>query len=103
MPISRDTTSGAALSGASNRATALSLNACPYRAKFVLHRRPQGWSIGATTILTRGAQTYLGAFAYRFNHRFDLRDLIANFIVDAARTKSTANRVIRGGHAEARF
>ena len=29
-----------ALSGGSNRATALSLNVCPYRAKFVLHRRP---------------------------------------------------------------
>jgi hypothetical protein len=49
------------------------------------------------------AQTYLGAFAYRFNHRFDLRDLIANLIVDVARTKPTAKRVIRGGHAEARF
>jgi uncharacterized protein len=30
------------------------LNACPYRAKSVLHRRPLGWSIEATTILTRG-------------------------------------------------
>lgn len=25
-------------------------------AMFILHRRPQGWSIGATTILTRGVQ-----------------------------------------------
>ena len=33
---------GAALSGGSNRATALSLNVCPYRAKPVLHRRPRG-------------------------------------------------------------
>ena len=29
-PISRDTTSTDALSGGSNRATALSLNSCPY-------------------------------------------------------------------------
>src|SRR5882724_9795381 len=36
MPTSRATTSNAALSGGSNRATALSLNACPY---LVLHRR----------------------------------------------------------------
>ena len=42
IPISRATTSIAALSGGSNRATALSLNVCPYRAKFVLHRRPRG-------------------------------------------------------------
>ncbi|MDP3842595.1 MAG: hypothetical protein Q8Q81_08355, partial [Oxalobacteraceae bacterium] len=46
--------SSAALSGGSNFATALSLNACPYRAISVLHRRPLGWSIEATTILTRG-------------------------------------------------
>ena len=49
------------------------------------------------------AQTYLGAFAYRFNHRFDLRNLIANLIVDVVRTKPTATRVIRDRHAEARF
>jgi hypothetical protein len=49
------------------------------------------------------AQTYLGAFAYRFNHRFDLREMIATLIVDVARTKPTAKKVIRGGHAEARF
>jgi hypothetical protein len=48
-------------------------------------------------------QTYLGAFAYRFNHRFDLRDLIANLIVDAARTKPVPKKMIRGRHAEARF
>ena len=34
--------SGDALSGGSNRATALSLNVCPYRAKSDLHRRPPG-------------------------------------------------------------
>jgi hypothetical protein len=49
------------------------------------------------------AQTYLGAFAYRFNHRFDLREMIATLIVDAVRTKPTAKKVISGGHAEARF
>jgi hypothetical protein len=31
------------------------LNACPYRAKSVLHRRPLGCSMEATTIVTRGA------------------------------------------------
>jgi hypothetical protein len=35
----------------------LSLNACPYRAKSVLHRRPLGWSMKATTILTRGGSS----------------------------------------------
>jgi hypothetical protein len=33
------------------------------------------------------AQTYLGAFAYRFNHRFDLRDMVVRLVVDAARTR----------------
>ncbi len=32
--------------GGSNLATALSLNACPYRAKSVLHRRPLGLFYG---------------------------------------------------------
>jgi hypothetical protein len=31
------------------------------------------------------AQTYLAAFAYRFNQRFDLRSLVATLIVDVAR------------------
>jgi hypothetical protein len=48
-------------------------------------------------------RTYLGAFAYRFNHRSDLRDLIANLIADAARTKPVPKRMIRGRHAEAGF
>ena len=48
--------STAALSGGSNRATALSLNACPYRADSFSHHRPLFIdSIRATTILTRGA------------------------------------------------
>lgn len=36
-------------------ATALSINACPYRANSVLHRRPLGCPMEAATILTRGA------------------------------------------------
>jgi len=55
IPTSRATTSIAALSGGNNRATALLLNVCPYRATSVLHRHPLGWSMEATTILTRGA------------------------------------------------
>ncbi len=41
-PTSLATTSAAAPSGGSNRATARSLNVCPYRATDFLHRRPQG-------------------------------------------------------------
>jgi hypothetical protein len=40
IPVSRETSSNAALSGGNNLATALSLNACPYRATEILHRRP---------------------------------------------------------------
>lgn len=40
MPTSRATTSTAALSGGSNRATALSLNLCPYLAISIPCRRP---------------------------------------------------------------
>ena len=40
MPLSRETTSNAALSGGNNLATVLSLNACPYRATEILHRHP---------------------------------------------------------------
>jgi hypothetical protein len=49
------------------------------------------------------AQTYLAAFAYRFNQRFDLRSLVATLIVDVARTRPVKEKVIRGRHAEARF
>ncbi|MBM3408218.1 MAG: hypothetical protein FJY25_12955 [Betaproteobacteria bacterium] len=38
------------------------------------------------------AQAYLGAFAYRLNHRFDLRGLIDTLTVDAARTKSVPKK-----------
>lgn len=49
------------------------------------------------------AQTYLAAFAYRFNRRFDLRGLVARLIVDVVRTPPMQERVIRSDHAEARF
>jgi hypothetical protein len=49
------------------------------------------------------AQTYIGAFTYRFNHRFALREMIATLIVDVARTKPTVKKVIKGGHADARL
>ena len=48
-------------------------------------------------------QTYLAAFAYRFNRRFDLRDLLASLIVDVARSKPVPEKVVRRGHAEAAF
>ena len=48
------------------------------------------------------ADTYLAAFAYRFNRRFDLRDLLARLIVDTARCPAVKIRVIRGG-AEAHY
>ena len=57
MPVCWATTCSAALSGGSNRATARSLNVCPYRATSVLLRRPQVLgSIEATSIVTRGGQ-----------------------------------------------
>ena len=49
------------------------------------------------------AQTYLAAFAYRFNQRFDLRGLIATLIVDVAKTRPVKEKAIRDRHAEARF
>src|SRR5258705_13495477 len=54
-PTSPATSSNAALSGGNNRATALSLNACPYFANSFSHHRPRFIDcIGATSILTRG-------------------------------------------------
>ena len=44
MPSSRDTRSRAALSGGGNLATAMSLNAGPYRATLILHCRPRSRS-----------------------------------------------------------
>jgi hypothetical protein len=46
-------------------------------------------------------ETYLAAFTYRFNWRFDLRCLVAPLIVDVARSKLVPEKVIRRGHAEA--
>jgi hypothetical protein len=44
---------------------------------------------------------YLGAFAYRFNRRFDLAGLIPRLIVDVCRTTAKPERHIR--HAEFAF
>jgi hypothetical protein len=46
-------------------------------------------------------QTYLSAFASRFNHRFDMRNLIATLIVDVAKTRPIPQKQVTGGHAEA--
>jgi hypothetical protein len=48
-------------------------------------------------------QTYLAAFAYRFNRRFDLRGLVATLIADVVRSKPAPEKVVRRGHAEAAF
>ena len=54
-PISEATTPTLALSGGNNRATALFLNASPYRAIVCPYRPQDQHHIGATTSLTRGA------------------------------------------------
>lgn len=46
---------------------------------------------------------YLGAFAYRFNRRFDLRALVARAIVDVARGSPITREKVREGHAEGGF
>ena len=48
------------------------------------------------------AQSYLAAFAYRFNRRFDLRGLVAHLIVDVARGKPARKSIIRT-HTETGF
>jgi hypothetical protein len=48
-------------------------------------------------------QTYLAAFAYRLNRRFDLRGLVATLIADVARSKPAPEKVVRRGYAEAAF
>ena len=48
------------------------------------------------------ADHYLAAFAYRFNRRFDLQDLVARLIVDVARCKPARETVVRS-HAEAGY
>ena len=41
------------------------------------------------------AARYLGAFAYRFNHRFNLVDLVLRLLVETARAPAASQRVIR--------
>ena len=41
------------------------------------------------------ADRYLGAFAYRFNRRFDLAGLVVRLIVDVCRGMAASERVIR--------
>lgn len=41
------------------------------------------------------AQHYLSAFAYRFNRRFDLRDLVAQIIVNVVRSPSVTQKRVR--------
>ena len=43
----------------------------------------------------RYANRYLGAFAYRFNRRFDLADLVVRLVVGVSRGKAAPGRVIR--------
>jgi hypothetical protein len=48
------------------------------------------------------AEPYLSAFAYRFNHRFNLRGLVARLVVDVARCAPAKKSLIQT-QAEARF
>ncbi len=48
-------------------------------------------------------QINLGAFAYRFKRRFNLRSLLAALVVDVARSKPVPEKVVWRGHAEAAF
>jgi transposase-like protein len=41
------------------------------------------------------AQHYLGAFAYRFNRRFDLRGLVARLVIDVAQAKPLRENAVR--------
>ena len=41
------------------------------------------------------AERYLAAFAYRFNRRFDLADLVVRLVVDVSRGVATPERAIR--------
>ena len=50
---------------------------------------------------TKYADHYLGAFAYRFNRRFDLADLVVKLVVDVCRAVATPLRMIR--QAEVHF
>jgi transposase-like protein len=50
---------------------------------------------------TKYADHYLASFAYRFNRRFDLADLVVKLVVDVCRAGATPLRVIR--QAEVQF
>src|SRR3989338_4189111 len=63
-PISFATKTTLALSGGSNRATTLLLNASPYRAIFHPYRPQVQDHIGATTILTRGVSEHVGQHVF---------------------------------------
>lgn len=41
------------------------------------------------------AERYLSAFAYRFNRRFDLADLVCRLVVDVSRCRAAPERAIR--------
>lgn len=49
------------------------------------------------------AADYLGAFAYRFNRRFDLRGLVARSVVDVAMCPPITRKTVKEGHAEGGF
>lgn len=56
----------------------------------MIHGRPQGHQVRQVR------RQYLGAFAYRFNSRFDLAELVRNLLDHAALTAPTYERQIRG-------
>ncbi len=45
--------------------------------------------------LRKYSACYLGAFAYRFNHRFDLADLVIRLLVETARAPATPQQDIK--------
>jgi hypothetical protein len=59
-------------------------------------------SRGTSLKYRKYASHYLAAFTYRFNRRFDLRDLVVRLIVDVARCVPFKESVVRQ-HAEAGF
>jgi len=86
---------------------------CTHRAEVVGQRKPRDlpqfkWVntvLGNLKTMVSGAykafgyrkyaDRYLGAFAYRFNRRFDLADLVVRLVVDVSRGKAAPERVIR--------
>jgi uncharacterized ParB-like nuclease family protein len=49
----------------------------------------------------KNAQSYLAAFAYRFNHRFDWCDLVSHLTVNAAQTLAVPRKVVKCGFYKA--